>query len=100
MVPAEKARPLAMALHELAVNAAKHGAMSRATGRVHVSWTRSEHTSATIDWVESGGPSVGELRPGAGMKIVRGLVEHEIGGQVTCSGSDDGVTWRLVIPLE
>ena len=48
---------LAMALHELAVNAVKYGALSTPTGRVRLSWTMID-TSIVVEWVESQGPRV------------------------------------------
>ena len=59
MLPAKAAQNFALALHELATNAAKYGALSNATGRVHISWSKS--TSGNLfnfRWQERGGPPV------------------------------------------
>jgi two-component sensor histidine kinase len=58
---AKTAENFALALHELATNAAKYGALSNATGRVHISWSKvapagSERVS--FRWREAGGPPV------------------------------------------
>jgi PAS domain S-box-containing protein len=55
---AAAAQSMAMALHELATNAAKYGALSAPSGRLDVSWSREGSGSLTVRWVESGGPPV------------------------------------------
>ncbi|MBX9757278.1 MAG: PAS domain S-box protein, partial [Beijerinckiaceae bacterium] len=59
-LPQQFAVPLALALHELATNAAKHGSLSTSEGRVDLSWTfqRGPRDKLRIEWVESGGPRV------------------------------------------
>lgn len=61
-VPASKSLSLTLALHELATNAAKYGALSNGTGRVSVSWDlidKGEGRKVKIAWRETGGPPVG-----------------------------------------
>src|SRR5262249_51015163 len=60
MVP-EACLPLAFALHELADNAVKHGALSTPRGHVELSWRlvrRQDKQEVVLDWVETGGPKV------------------------------------------
>ncbi len=60
-IPKDKATALVMALHELATNAAKHGALSGAAGRVTVQWRVKPVSGAgelTVEWRECGGPPV------------------------------------------
>lgn len=59
-LPQQFAVPLALALHELATNAAKHGALSSPNGRVDLTWTyaRGPRDKLRIKWRESGGPAV------------------------------------------
>ena len=58
---AEAGQAIAMVLHELATNAAKHGALSTREGRVSVRWrwplNGNGHDRLVIEWEESGGPS-------------------------------------------
>jgi len=61
MLTARAAQNFALALHELATNAAKHGALSNATGRVHICWSKHALNSSnefTFRWQEQGGPPV------------------------------------------
>ena len=65
MLPPDLATPLALVVHELATNAAKHGALSAKTGTVAMSWTvgaskQKERRELKIEWTESGGPRVKE----------------------------------------
>jgi PAS domain S-box-containing protein len=58
---AKAAQNFALALHELATNAAKYGALSNATGRVHISWSTSKPNGTALfafRWQERGGPPV------------------------------------------
>jgi two-component sensor histidine kinase len=58
----EAGTTLALCLHELATNALKYGALSGPAGRIELRWTLSGPASKTltIDWLETGGPAVGE----------------------------------------
>ncbi|MDP2356714.1 MAG: PAS domain S-box protein [Beijerinckiaceae bacterium] len=59
-LPQQFAVPLALALHELGTNAAKHGSLSSPTGQVDLTWTytRGPRDKLSILWRESGGPPV------------------------------------------
>jgi two-component sensor histidine kinase len=60
-VPPASCVPLVLALHELATNAVKHGALSVAQGRVSLSWTikgADERSELALQWIETGGPTV------------------------------------------
>jgi two-component sensor histidine kinase len=70
---ATTAQGLALILHELATNAAKHGALSRPTGIVTVQWSREARspTALTFRWVERGGPpATPPERRGFGTKLL------------------------------
>jgi two-component sensor histidine kinase len=56
-LPAKLAATLTLIVHELATNAAKHGALKLPAGEVSISWKRQSDTLA-IAWIESGGPPV------------------------------------------
>ena len=61
LITAKVAQNFALALHELATNAVKYGALSNATGRVHISWSTSEPNGTPVlafRWQERGGPPV------------------------------------------
>lgn len=68
---------LALAFHELATNAAKHGALSRPEGHVDLSWSMADGL-VDLRWVESGGPAVrSPTRTGFGRRLLERAVAHE-----------------------
>jgi len=74
---ASKSLQITLALHELATNAVKYGALSNATGRVHVAWELAAVDRLKFRWRESGGPPVGRpKRKGFGSI----LIEHTFEG--------------------
>ena len=91
----KQALALAMALHELATNAVKYGAMSNSSGQVQIDWAiKSVNESAEVElvWTESGGPPVKSPdRRGFGSRLIeRGLV-HDLGGEATIEFRREGV---------
>jgi len=62
---------MSLAVHELATNAVKYGALSNSHGRVHVSWTTEKET-LNFKWEETGGPLVASpTRRGFGTSLLR-----------------------------
>jgi two-component sensor histidine kinase len=62
---------LTLALHELATNAAKYGALSNAAGRVHVRWKTADTGQFRFSWQERGGPTVAQPeRKGFGSTLI------------------------------
>jgi two-component sensor histidine kinase len=102
---ARAGQAVSMVLHELATNAAKHGALSVHNGRVSVRWHSALNGSADarigIEWQETGGPAV---RPpdttGYGIEVIRDLIPYELGGGVDLNFPADGLCCRLEIPAE
>ena len=94
---------LSLALHELATNAGKYGALSTAEGRVYVHWTvftRSEQPWLELVWSESGGPAVGPpSRRGFGSRLIAEGITHELGGDVSLDFPVTGIVCRIAIPL-
>lgn len=94
---------LAMALHELAINAAMYGALSGVQGRLAVDWTLAERGGETVvelQWVESGGPEVAPpSEAGFGSTAIRGAIEHQLGGDFALDWASSGVVCRLSFPL-
>ncbi|KMO40618.1 histidine kinase [Methylobacterium tarhaniae] len=95
---------LGMALHELATNAAQHGALSVPEGRVAVCWTleggEEGRPRLALDWREEGGPAVTPpARRGFGSRLVERQLPMEFGGSAEIAYAPDGVACRLRIPL-
>jgi PAS domain S-box-containing protein len=98
---------LSMALHELATNAAKHGALSSPTGRLVVTWELASpdldesRPALLLDWQESGGPPVAAppARRGFGGTVVEATIARQLGGQVAAEWHPDGLRWHAAVPL-
>ncbi|MFT8245332.1 HWE histidine kinase domain-containing protein [Roseomonas sp. BN140053] len=102
--PALRLKPKAalavsLALHELATNAAKYGALSSPAGQVSVSWgVRGENV--LLDWVESGGPPVSPpKRRGFGSTVVERGLSYELGGTSEMNFDPAGLRCVVTIPL-
>ncbi len=91
---------LGMAFHELATNAAKHGALSNDVGAIRITWELSKPQDSeerlTIVWREVGGPAVEEpISKGFGSSVVGPMVKTGLGAEVDIAFNREGLTWRL-----
>jgi PAS domain S-box-containing protein len=92
------AQAIGLALHELATNAGKYGALSVAGGRVDVAWEIDGNTF-TMGWTELAGPTVSPpQRPGFGTIVMGTMAERSVNGAVDLHYPPSGVTWRLTCP--
>jgi two-component sensor histidine kinase len=92
------AQGLALALHELATNAAKHGALSSDSGKVTLSW-RLQPEALELDWAESGGPQIAP--PAAksfGLRVIRASIEQQLNGEAKFNWRPNGLHCKLSIP--
>jgi len=91
---------LGLAVHELATNAAKYGALSVANGRLSIHWTMIADGLARIEWSERDGPPVPQDRKrGFGTELVEKIVAHELGRPVDLRFGEDGVDCVLIVPV-
>jgi two-component system, chemotaxis family, sensor kinase Cph1 len=94
---------VSMAIHELATNAAKYGALSAPGGRLRVEWRRrrekgEEHLA--LSWKESGGPAVAPpTRSGFGRMLIERTMAIDLGGEAKLVFAPSGVQCSLRIPL-
>jgi len=94
----EAAQGIGMALHELATNAIKHGALSNDGGTIAITWTCDDDVFA-IRWQEHGGPPVQEpTRRGFGYTVLSTLAEAAVSGHVSLDYAADGLRWELTCP--
>ncbi|WBV44889.1 HWE histidine kinase domain-containing protein [Pseudoroseomonas cervicalis] len=107
LLPPAAAQPLAMAMHELATNALKHGALSQPGGRVLVEWRCTARDGLAGDtlalrWRELGGPRAKgpPQRRGFGSRVLVSVVRGQLGGQLTLSWPASGLVCDLEIPLQ
>ena len=86
------ASALAMALHELAVNAARHGALASESGAVDLTWRAAPGGGFELDWVESGGPRVSTpTRRGFGSLLLEDVTGRELDGSVASDFRSSGL---------
>ncbi len=106
--PAARLTPVAaqgigMALHELATNAAKYGALSNSVGRVSISWQVTDDTKPRflMSWLEDGGPKViAPARAGFGQIVIGRMAEAAVQGAAEIRYGDAGLSWNLSAPLK
>ena len=102
-VPPKTAISFVLAIHELATNAVKHGALSVPAGQVSVVWkiTGSEGKERLeMEWRESGGPPVRvPERRGFGTRMIERGLSAELGGSATIDFAPLGVLCRVEAPL-
>lgn len=91
---------LGLAIHELATNAAKYGALSVPGGRIFVTWHMPRADVAEVHWREEGGPSVkAPTKRGFGRDLIEKIVAHELQSQVELEFKPEGVECRLQVPV-
>jgi two-component sensor histidine kinase len=91
------AQTLALALHELATNAAKYGALSQPAGCVKIEWDLNPE-SLWLVWAESGGPSVSPpAMQGFGTKLINSSIQGQLNGEVTFDWSAAGLRCEMRI---
>jgi len=98
----EAAQNLGLALHELAVNAAKFGALSVPSGRVSITWSRRGSmgdNSVELDWREQLGPKVKiRRRKGFGSMVIERNLARALDADVKLQFDPDGLHCHIVIP--
>ncbi|WP_158600924.1 HWE histidine kinase domain-containing protein [Teichococcus wenyumeiae] len=105
LLPPAAAQPLAMAMHELATNALKHGALSVPGGQATVSWRLSDTAEAPGDllilrWEESKGPLVKPpTRRGFGFRMLEAIVRGQLGGRLSLSWLTSGFVCEIEMSL-
>jgi PAS domain S-box-containing protein len=105
IISASAAQAIGMALHELATNAGKYGALSNNAGRVEAKWsldsTGAGEETFTMNWRETGGPPVtAPEKPGFGSAIISSVAEVSLGGKVELDFQVSGLSWRLRCPAK
>lgn len=98
---AAAAQPLTMVLHELATNAAKYGALSRAEGHLAISW-RADAEGVALTWTERGGPPIAgpPERVGFGTRLIEANAGAQLAGGVELHWEPEGLRCVLSIGAE
>jgi PAS domain S-box-containing protein len=99
----KSALAVAMAVHELATNAAKYGALSNGSGRISVRWAVSEQDAPHLQivWTETGGPKVAApSRKGFGSRLIERGLAGQLSGEALIDFRETGVVCRIMAPLD
>ncbi|WP_051440957.1 two-component sensor histidine kinase [Ensifer sp. WSM1721] len=100
---AQMAQTLGMALHELATNAIKHGALANATGAIRLEWRVSDGT-IEIHWRETGAdivePAEAAVRKGFGTVVLERMLGLALHAELKRTMHADGIEWRIRIPRD
>lgn len=105
MLSPKASEVLTLAIHELATNALKHGALSAANGSVRVKWHTYERRKTPwlrLDWLERGNrppSSPGQRRRGFGTELIECLIPYELKGTGQLIVDGDGARCTLTFPL-
>jgi PAS domain S-box-containing protein len=97
-ITAPAAHVVGLALHELATNACKYGALLTAAGHVDIRW-QVDGDLFTMSWTERDGPPVtAPVRQGFGTMVIDTLVKQSLGGEVQLDFAPAGLAWRVACP--
>jgi PAS domain S-box-containing protein len=91
------AQAIAIALHELATNAAKYGALSTASGQIDLKWSHDADGRLMLRWTEKGGPAVqAPTHEGFGSRII-GKMIRQLNGQMRSDWRPEGLVCEIVL---
>jgi len=99
----EAVQNLGFALHELATNANKFGALCQSGGLVAIQWDIARNAAGQarihLTWLERGGPEVEPpTRTGFGSTVIQKLTEASLNATVTIAFNRDGFRWEVDMP--
>jgi two-component sensor histidine kinase len=104
IVKSRQALALSLAIHELATNALKYGALTLAGGHVSITWASEDQQAEpkfVFVWRESGGPPASQPAVvGFGSRLISRVLKDDFGGAVEVSYESSGLICRLTAPLE
>nr|WP_281352067.1 PAS domain S-box protein [Microvirga makkahensis] len=100
---AKAAETVALAIHELATNAVKYGALSAEQGRIEVEWTieeSPEQPRLVLRWTETGVRLSGEkpTRRGFGTELIERILAYDLGGEANLEFTPDGLHCTISLP--
>jgi two-component sensor histidine kinase len=104
-LPPSAVQILALALHELATNAIKHGALSDPAGRLAVSWSTVPSEGGPsrfrLEWRETGGPQhVVCDRKGYGRELIERAIPYQLQAETSYQLTSDGLLCVVTLPID
>jgi two-component sensor histidine kinase len=105
LVPAMSAQALALAMHELATNAVKYGALSQPTAKLEITWQierGSPKSRARILWRESRVvmPETVPTRRGYGTELVERALPYQLGAKTKLEFGNEGLRCEITVDVE
>lgn len=98
MASADAVQSLSLLFHELATNAVKYGALSRAEGRVRVEWSFASGRFA-VRWSETGGPPVSvPSREGFGTRLLKQVTARQLEAELDFDWNPEGLRAEVHLP--
>jgi PAS domain S-box-containing protein len=92
------AQAMAVALHELATNAAKYGSLSVSDGQVQITWWRDPEGRLVLRWSETGGPPVTPpTRRGFGTRVLENMIQRQLNGEIRREWRAEGLACEIMI---
>src|SRR3954447_13126597 len=103
-LPPNAAQALGLALHELATNALKYGALAQPAGKLEVTWDVKDTkptTEVALLWRESGVsmPAAPPKRSGYGRELIERALPYQLGAKTQLEFEPDGVRCAIVVPI-
>jgi two-component sensor histidine kinase len=93
------AQAMAVALHQLATNAAKYGALSVTTGQVRIEWSDVDDGRLVLRWTEAEGPPVNPpTREGFGTNVLETMIRDSVKGRVRLDWRAEGLVCEIAVP--
>jgi len=105
VLPASAAQALGLALHELATNAVKYGALTQPAGKLAVTWKTEMEGGiprVILAWIESGvamPASGGSRRQGYGTELIQRALPYQLEAKTNLEFSPDGVRCTITVPI-
>ena len=91
---------MALALHELATNSIKYGALSAPTGRLKIDWRTDSTHRFCLKWTETSGPRVKPpTHQGFGTRMMEGMISSQLGGEINFNWRKEGVVCEIVFDM-
>jgi PAS domain S-box-containing protein len=95
----DRAQTIAVALHELATNAAKYGSLSAPEGHVEVTWSLALDGRLVLRWTETGGPPVEKpTSRGFGTQVMERMIRRQLKGEMRHDWRKEGLVCEITLP--
>jgi two-component sensor histidine kinase len=100
MLSPDRAQAMAIAVHELATNAAKYGALSVASGRIKIEWEVGRGDQLLFRWTETGGPMVKPpTRQGFGTQAMKRIICDQLNGEINFDSYENGISCVITVGI-